>query len=73
LEPARADEVRARIDAAGLGERHDFMNVDLGPAERALETSPVPLESMGRSYLDDPDFFRAAAAAGARAAQVARA
>jgi hypothetical protein len=72
LDGARADEVRARIDAAGLAERHDFMTVDLGEVERALESSPVPLESMGRSYADDPDFFRAAAAAGVRAARLIR-
>ena len=71
LEPARAEEVRAQIDAAGLADKHDFVDVGLGAAERALESSPVPLESMGRTYRDDPDFFRAAGAAGVRAAQVA--
>jgi hypothetical protein len=69
---ARAEEVRAQIAAARLAERHDFVDVDLGAAEGALENSPVPLDSMGRNYRDDPDFFRAAGAAGVRAAQVAR-
>jgi uncharacterized protein DUF3866 len=69
LEQARSGEVRARIDAAGLADRHDYLDVDLRAAERALENSAVPLESMGRSYGDDPDFFRAAAAAGVRAAR----
>src|SRR5438552_2733378 len=43
LEKSRSDEVRARIDAAGLAARHDFIEVDLGTAERALESSLVPL------------------------------
>jgi len=73
MEPGRSNEVRARIDAAGLADKHDYVDVSLGTAERALENSPVPLESMGRTYVDDPDFFRAAAAAGVRAAQLARA
>jgi uncharacterized protein DUF3866 len=72
MERARADSVRGQIKSSGLAERHDFIEVDLGAAEGALENSPVPLDSMGRSYRDDPDFFRAAGAAGVRAAQVAR-
>ena len=72
MEPGRADSVRAQIEAAGLAERHDFLEVDLGAAEDALETSPVPFDSMGRSYRDDPDFFRAAGAAGVRAGHIAR-
>ena len=72
MEQTRADEVRAQIKAAGLAQRHDFIDVDLGAAEGALENSPVPLDSMGRGYGDDPDFFRAAGAAGVRAARVAR-
>ncbi|MGZ4140149.1 MAG: DUF3866 family protein [Actinomycetota bacterium] len=71
LEPARTGAVRERIDEAGLAERHDFIEIDLGPAERALADSRVPLRSMGRAYEDDPDFFRAAAAAGVRAAELA--
>jgi hypothetical protein len=73
LDPERAEIVRARIDAATLRERHDVIEVDTAPVEAALKSSPVPLRSMGRSYDDDPDFFRAAAAAGVHAAGVARA
>jgi hypothetical protein len=48
--------------------KHDVVFASM-PAEleRALEDSPVPLSTMGRSYGEDPDYFRAAAAAGARA------
>jgi hypothetical protein len=48
---------------------HTVVDVELGPAEDALRASPVPLRSMGRTYDDDPDFFRAAAAAGVLAAR----
>lgn len=69
LAPVRAAEVRAALDDAGLLERHRLVEVDLGSVEKALEASPVPLRSMGRSYAEDPDYFRAAAAAGVHAAR----
>lgn len=71
LTPERAAEVRARLDE--VSERHTVLEIDLGLADTALKDSPVPLHSMGRTYEDDPDFFRAAAAAGAHAAALARA
>ena len=72
LEDARAEVVRARIDAAHLTERHDFIDVELGDAEHAIQQSPVPLRTMGRAYADDPDYFRAAAAGGVYAARALR-
>ena len=64
--------IRGRIEAAELADKHDFEDVELGDAETALESSPVPLRTMGRSYEDDPDYFRAAAAAGVLAARRVR-
>lgn len=69
LEPGRAAHVRAQLDAAGIAARHDVVEVDLGPAEDALRTSPVPLRSMGRGFDEDPDRFRSAAAGGVLAAR----
>jgi len=71
LSPERAADVASRL--AQIADKHDIVEVDLGPAEAALKDSPVPMRSMGRTYDDDPDFFRAAAAAGVLAATVARA
>jgi len=71
LAPERAAELATGL--AAIQDSHEIVEVDLGPAEAALKDSPVPLRSMGRSYDDDPDFFRAAAAAGVLAATFARA
>jgi len=46
------------------GTHHDIVEVDLGAAEDALRHSGIPLRSMGRGFDEDPDYFRAAAAAG---------
>jgi uncharacterized protein DUF3866 len=48
---------------------HSLVEVDLGTAEDALRSSPLPLATMGRAFDDDPDYFRAAAAAGVFAAR----
>ncbi|MBI4729635.1 MAG: DUF3866 family protein [Acidobacteria bacterium] len=72
LPPLSADRdalVRRQFADAGVLERHRLVEVDLGPAEDLLRRSPVPLSSMGRRFEDDPDAFRAAAAAGVLAAR----
>lgn len=66
LAPDRAELVRSQL-ANG---RHRLVDVVLGRAEQALEASPVPLRSMGRSYDEDRDYFRAPAAAAVLAAGV---
>jgi hypothetical protein len=71
LSPEHAAEVVGGLDL--IRDRHEIIDVDLGPAEAALKEPPVPLRSMGRGFDDDPDFFRAAAAAGVHAAALARA
>jgi hypothetical protein len=48
-----------------IREHHDVVTVDPGDA---LKNSPVPLRTMGRTYDDDAEPFRAAAAAGVYAA-----
>lgn len=71
LSPEHATDVASGL--ATIRDKHEIVDVDLGTAESALKDSPVPLRSMGRTYDDDPDFFRAAAAAGVLAATVAHA
>lgn len=68
LEADRARLVREQL--APLLDRHPLVEVDLGAAEDALASSPVPLHSMGRSFDDDPDYFRTAAAAGVHAGRL---
>ncbi|MGH2784335.1 MAG: DUF3866 family protein [Actinomycetota bacterium] len=71
LTPERRDEIVSRLEEAHLLEIHRVVDVELGDdVESALRTSPVRLESMGRSFDDDPDYFRAGAAAGVLAARL---
>jgi uncharacterized protein DUF3866 len=64
LSDDRRDRVLAQLEEARLLDLHRVVDVDLGEEiERSLAHSPVRLESMGRGYDDDPDCFRAAAAA----------
>lgn len=65
LPGAFGDEVRRA--AAPLEQRHHLVEVSVDGLEEALRASPVPLESMGRGYDDDPGAFLAAAAAGRHA------
>ncbi len=62
---------RVRSQAAVLGPpsgRHRLVEVDVDGLRAALETSPVPLSTMGRGLGDDEAAFLAAAAAGRHAA-----
>jgi hypothetical protein len=62
---------RVRAEAAVLGTpegRHRLVEVPVDGLRPALETSPVPLSTMGRSLDDDEPAFLAAAAAGRHAA-----
>jgi hypothetical protein len=65
LSTDRRELVMRRLEEArGLLDLHRVVDVELGPdVERALRDSPVPLTSMGRTFEDDPECFRAGAAA----------
>lgn len=67
LAPDRAERVRAQL--VTVTEHHDLIEVALDETEEALRSSPLSLSSMGRTYDEDPDCFRAAAAAGVLAAR----
>jgi hypothetical protein len=64
LSSERTDLIMRQLDDARLLDVHRAVTVQLGDdVERALRETPVRLESMGRGFEDDPDCFRAAAAA----------
>ena len=64
LGPERREQVGQQLEASHLLDLHRAVDVELGSeVEGALKNSPVPLTSMGRAYADDPDCFRAGAAA----------
>jgi hypothetical protein len=64
LEPDRRTNVMRQLEEAHLLDLHRAVEVELGEdVEAALRSSPVRLESMGRGFDDDPDCFRASAAA----------
>lgn len=50
--------------------RHRLVEVEIAGLRAALETSPVPLSTMGRGLDQDPPAFLAAAAAGRHAARL---
>jgi hypothetical protein len=56
---------------AGLEERHQLVEANGFPALELLATHGFEVESMGRSYADDPVFFLAAGAGGVLAGRMA--
>lgn len=64
LSEERRELVTRQLEDLHLLEIHRLVEVELGDeVEAALGNAPVRLESMGRTYEDDPDYFRSAAAA----------
>jgi hypothetical protein len=70
LDESKDAIVRAALEP--LAAWHRIEHVDLAAAEEMLRSSPVPLRTMGRSYHDEPEPFRAAAAAGVLAARLTK-
>lgn len=64
LPPQRLRPVLGRLRFSGILQRHQVCFVPLQPLWRILRESPVPLRTMGRGLMADPDFFLAGAAAG---------
>jgi hypothetical protein len=69
LAPERDALVRSQLGS--IARRHRIIDVDIAAAEEAL-SSTAGLSTMGRGFSDEPDYFRAAAAAGILAARIAR-
>jgi hypothetical protein len=59
------------LRAAGLHEKHQLVEANGAPAIEMLTEHGVELESMGRHFDDDPEFFLAAGAAGVLAGRMA--
>lgn len=64
----RAEQVRAKLDAADIPTRHDLVTESGEAGLAELAERGVEIKSMGRAVADDPEFFLAAAAAGEYAA-----
>jgi len=63
------NDLRGRLEAAGLDARHEIVTVDGAPGIELLATRGVSVSSMGRSIDEIPELFLAAAAAGRFAAE----
>jgi hypothetical protein len=61
---ARRDAVWRSLESAGVAALHRLTEVDGRPALDLLADHGIAMESMGRSFADDPEFFLAAGAAG---------
>lgn len=73
LEPEGRRLLEVQLRESGIAGRHDVIEVDPAPLEAALAAAPLPLETMGRRFPEDREFFLAAAAAGRVAAALAAA
>jgi Protein of unknown function (DUF3866) len=71
LEGDRRGIVWEALKDAGLEERHQLVEVTGRPAVDLLVDRGVPLETMGRTLDDDPEFFEGAGAAGVLAGRMA--
>lgn len=72
LEAQKFDQVMERLRGDGLDRLHAISVVDAEKSFTVLEDFGLEPETMGRKVEDDPDFFRAAGAAGIVAAQLLR-
>jgi hypothetical protein len=70
LESAKFDQVMHLLRTSALDRQHRISVVDAEPTFAALDEFGVQPETMGRKVADDPDFFRAAGAAGIVAGQL---
>ena len=68
-DPDHNRQLRADLEAAGLGARHELVDVEAPDALALLARHGLRVESMGRPAEADPALFQAAAAAGALAAR----
>jgi len=64
-------QILGQASRSGILDRHRVVEVAPAPADRALATLPLPPESMGRRYQDDPPLFDTCLAAGRLLASMA--
>jgi hypothetical protein len=65
----RLEELRAQLENAGLGSRHEITMADGRPGMELMMARGVAVSTMGRPASDVPELFLAAAAAGRVAAE----
>jgi hypothetical protein len=69
MEADRLETVHRQLDDAGITEKHEVLVANGEEGVRALAEAGIGVESMGRTPDQDPEFFHAAGAAGAVAAE----
>lgn len=72
MDQMRLVAIQAQIDHSAISYKHKVRIVDGNPGIAHLQERGFRLSSMGRSFDEDPEFFLAASAAGAAAAQLLR-
>jgi hypothetical protein len=69
MDEEKLELVHRQLDEAGITERHDVLVVKGEIGLEVLAARGIEARSMGRTAEDDPEFFLAAGAAGALAAE----
>jgi hypothetical protein len=70
LSPSRLWDVLGQLEEHGIAARHLVRVLDGSAALEVLKTHRIHVTTMGRSVLEDREYFLAAAAAGAHAAEL---
>jgi hypothetical protein len=71
LAPSRLWEVLGQLEEHGIAAKHLIRVLDGSAALELLRKHHIPVTTMGRTVLEDREYFLAAAAAGAHAAELA--
>jgi hypothetical protein len=69
MEPSRLEVVRRQLDDEGITQRHEVLLARGEAGTQMLAERGIEVKTMGRTVEQDPEFFLAAGAAGAVAAQ----
>lgn len=70
MDQMRLNIIQEQIAHSSISYRHKVRVLDGNPGIRELQEKGVRMSSMGRSFDQDPEFFLAASAAGALAAEI---
>lgn len=70
LEGEKGKMVWRQLQEAGIASIHQVVEMEDSPGLMVLKEKDINVKTMGRSVNDDPEFFRAAAAAGAYACRL---
>jgi hypothetical protein len=70
MDPDKHAQVMAQLEDSGLAAKHRIMIINDDGTEEALAEYGISPRTMGRGFFDEPEFFRAAGAAGYIAASM---